>query len=320
MNEPQPQHTVSQRMRVQGHKVRSLRDSGLTWVTLDPIPDLACGADLATRRLPGLGLQSGLVWGNRHQHRQADVAAGNDDVSLHVNVSGISMVSGRGREIVLRDGDAVLLSYAEPRVVMRPRLVDHRIVRLPRASLAPLVSNIDDALLLHIPRAAGALSLLTTYIGALIEDPAIELPDIRQIIAAQLCDLIAFTVRATRGVTGIAEGGGIRVARLRAIKRDIEANLTNSELSVASTARRQGISESYIRKLFESEDTSFSKFVLSRRLVRAHRSLLNRDCVVRTIGSIAFDCGFGDLSYFNRVFKRAYGRPPSEIRDETMGR
>ena len=32
------------------------------------------------------------------------------------------------------------------------------------------------------------------------------------------------------------------------------------------------------------------------------------------IASIAFACGFGDLSYFNRTFKRLYGAPPSDIR------
>jgi AraC-like DNA-binding protein len=34
----------------------------------------------------------------------------------------------------------------------------------------------------------------------------------------------------------------------------------------------------------------------------------------RTIGSIAFDVGFGDLSYFNRTFRRRYGATPGEIR------
>jgi len=30
----------------------------------------------------------------------------------------------------------------------------------------------------------------------------------------------------------------------------------------------------------------------------------------RTIGSIAFDAGFGDLSYFNQTFRRRYGAMP----------
>jgi AraC-like DNA-binding protein len=33
------------------------------------------------------------------------------------------------------------------------------------------------------------------------------------------------------------------------------------------------------------------------------------------IAAIAYDAGFGDLSYFNRAFKRHYGATPSEVRD-----
>jgi AraC-like DNA-binding protein len=34
----------------------------------------------------------------------------------------------------------------------------------------------------------------------------------------------------------------------------------------------------------------------------------------RSISSVAFEVGFGDLSYFNRAFRRRYGATPSEVR------
>ena len=33
-----------------------------------------------------------------------------------------------------------------------------------------------------------------------------------------------------------------------------------------------------------------------------------------TIGSLASELGFGDLSYFNRSFRRVYGMTPSDVR------
>jgi len=33
-----------------------------------------------------------------------------------------------------------------------------------------------------------------------------------------------------------------------------------------------------------------------------------------TITWIAFDVGFGNLSYFNRLFRRRYGATPSDVR------
>jgi AraC-like DNA-binding protein len=34
----------------------------------------------------------------------------------------------------------------------------------------------------------------------------------------------------------------------------------------------------------------------------------------QSIGAIAFACGFGDLSYFNRCFRSVYGSAPSHFR------
>ena len=43
--------------------------------------------------------------------------------------------------------------------------------------------------------------------------------------------------------------------------------------------------------------------------------LVNPDLPDRTIASVAFAVGFGDLSYFVRAFRRAYSATPSEVRD-----
>ena len=294
--------------------VQSLFRRGVTFVPLTPIPGLACGADITTRRMPGLGLQSGTVWGNRHQYTRANAANGSDDLSIHINLSGVSIVAGRRREMTLHDGDAIFFSDLEPRTVTRPGRVNHRIIRLPRASLAPVVPDIDDAVLRPIPRGTGALTLLTSYAGALIDDVSVATPQMRQLFIAQLCDLMAVTLSATRDAQVVSDSRGIRAARLNAIKRDIEAHLADSDLSPPAVAARQRISDSYIRKLFEREGTSFSEFVLARRLARAYRMLTDQRWGERTIASIAFETGFGDLSYFNRTFKRSYDFPPSEIR------
>jgi AraC-like DNA-binding protein len=186
---------------------------------------------------------------------------------------------------------------------------------LPRAALSPLVRNIDDAVLLAIPSGTGMLSLLKGYVDAVFDDPALAIPDMRRLVVAHLCDLIAVTLGATRDAAAVAEGRGVRAARLRAIKTDIETHLAQGDLSPGTVANRQKVSDSYIRKLFGGEGTSFSEYVLARRLVLAHRMLTDRRWAETGIASIAYEAGFGDLSYFNRAFKRRYGNTPSEVRD-----
>jgi AraC-like DNA-binding protein len=303
-------------VRVRGRDVQSLHRRGVTWVSFVPMPDRVGGIDFVIRKLPGLGLLSGTVEGIRHEHRRED---NDDDFSFHLNRRGRSIVRARGRETVLRDGDAMLLSYTESRTITRPEPVFHRVLRLPRAALAPLVRNIDDAVLRAIPDGTGALSLLSHYAGALMGDPAAEVPQTRQLVINHLCDLIAVTLGVTGDAAAIAERRGIRIARLGAIKSDIEAHLTDPQLSPSAVAKRQRISDSYIRKLFAYEDTSFTDFVLMRRLAKAHRLLVDPRWADRNIASIAFASGFADLSYFNRTFKRLHGATPSDIRSAAGG-
>ena len=302
-------------VRAQGSAVRSLHDRGVTWVSFTPIPDRACAIDFALRKFPELGLLSGTVKGVRHEHARRDSGDGDDDFSFHMNLNGLSFVDHARGQTTLRQGDGMLLSYSVARTISRPDLVDHRVIRLPRAVLGPLVRNADDFVLRRIPRGTGMMNLISAYTDAVFDDQALAIPEMRPLIAGHLGDLIAVTLGATRDAAALAEGRGMRAARLRAIKHDIEVHLTSADLSIDAVAKRQKISDSYIRKLFESEGTSFSQFVLSRRLVRAQRMLIDRRWSDRTIAWIAFEAGFGDLSYFNRTFKRFYGVTPSEARN-----
>ncbi|WP_454819064.1 helix-turn-helix transcriptional regulator [Labrys neptuniae] len=103
-------------------------------------------------------------------------------------------------------------------------------------------------------------------------------------------------------------------SRLNAIKSDIEAHLDDQALNASQVALRHGISTRYLQKLFEGEGETFSEFVLQRRLDRAMRRLQSPDEGKRSISEIAFDVGFGDLSYFNRTFRRRFDTSPRLVR------
>jgi AraC-like DNA-binding protein len=305
----------AERVEAFGAEVQSLHERGVTWVSFSPMSNFECRIDFTLRKFRNLGLLSGTVQGVRHEHARRDSGDSDDDLSLQLNVTGVSRVDAARRETTLHDGDAMLLSYAVSRTISREAPVDHRVVRLPRSALSPLVPNVDAAVLLRIPSGTGMLGLLKTYVDAAFRDPALADPDMRAVVVAHLCDLVAVTIGATRDAAAVAEGRGIRAARLRAIKADIEENLVDRDLSPRAVAKRQRVSDSYLRKLFASEGTSFSQYVLSRKLLLAHRMLSDRRRLELGVAAIAYDAGFGDLSYFNRAFKRSYGATPSELRE-----
>jgi AraC-like DNA-binding protein len=51
--------------------------------------------------------------------------------------------------------------------------------------------------------------------------------------------------------------------------------------------------------LFADEGTTFTVFLLDQRLPLAHRMWTDSRVTDCSISQISFDCGFGDLSYFN---------------------
>jgi AraC-like DNA-binding protein len=121
-------------------------------------------------------------------------------------------------------------------------------------------------------------------------------------------------LNSTHDGSSVANGREVRAARLRAIKADILENLDDLDLTLNSVALRQRITPRYVHKLFEFEGITFSEFVLGQRLMRAHGMLCNPRSVDLTITAIAHAAGFGDLSYFNRTFRRRFGATPSELR------
>jgi AraC-like DNA-binding protein len=212
-----------------------------------------------------------------------------------------------GAAALLFNGSASSVEYSGPCRVTA--------VRIRRAELAQAVAGLEDIPVRAVDPNSQALRLLREYVDFLREEGPAADPALAQSVAAHLTDLVALSLGATRDALYIARGRGIRAARLVAIKNDISSNIGDSALAIDAVAARQGITPRYIRQLFESEGTSFSEHVVQQRLARAYEMLADVSKFYITISAIAFECGFGDLSYFNRTFRRRYGATPSDIRN-----
>ena len=238
-----------------------------------------------------------------------------DDLVLNITLSGGRSVRQRGRETIVEAGEAVLTTSADIGHVNIPVVSRMFSFRVRLESMRPMIADFDACLVRAIPRETPALRLLTSYAHEIVRAAALTAPEMRGHVVAHLYDLIAMTIGATRDAAETARGRGVGVARLRAIKADIVEKLGRGDLTIHTIAAAHGISPRYVRALFDAEGTTFSDFVVERRLALAHRKLTDPHYVGHTISAIAFECGFGDLSYFNRVFRRRYGATPSDVRE-----
>src|SRR5262249_1363567 len=198
--------------------------------------------------------------------------------------------------------------------VARPAQVRFVGLRLPLGALSPLVPDLDHSEIRVIPRATPALNLLRRYLRLIAQESALATADLQRAAATHVYDLAALALGTTADGAERARTRGVRAARLEAIKADITAHLDEANLSIATVATRNGVTLRYLQKLFETDGTSFSEFVVGRRLANAYRMLTNPFQSHRAISNIAYDVGFNDLSYFNRAFRRRYGSTPSEVR------
>jgi AraC-like DNA-binding protein len=274
-------------------------------------------AEVVIRTRPRHGLAPAADPGRSRRRIRDFTADGNHDVILLMPMTDIHMVSHRAQDVTLAAGDAVLLSGVGMGSSSRPSGSPGVIIDLYRRRPVPLIIGIERAHRRAIASTSDAPSRLANYAEMLAGDHRLGMPDLQRAIVTQLRELFALTVGTRRDCTTYATREDVRAARLAAIKADITENIGRHELSIATVAARHGVTARHVQKLFEADGTTFSAFVLGTRLSLACCALNDPSRAGHNISSIAFELGFGDVSYFNREFRRCYGVVPSALRAMT---
>ena len=295
------------------HRVAIWREVfGRTIAKLDfePLSDGRLVAEATRKGMPGLGMFS--MSSNELRFRKLPGLIDNDDLILAIVETGTWSGSQLGREAHLAAGDAVLCSNAE--VAVGVASGRRSMVRLPAKAIAPFIGDPNAAVLRRIPAHDHALCLLKGYLATLRGGNAAAPAELQRLAVTHVYDLVALTLGATREGAEVAKSRGARAARLRAIKDEVARRAHEHGLSIGAIARRLHLTPRCIQLMFEGDGTTFTEFVLDERLARAHRMLASAACADRKISAIAYDAGFGDLSYFIRAFRRRYGALPSDVR------
>ena len=236
----------------------------------------------------------------------------NDDrycLARHTGARAAQLVH-RGREFTMRPGSLVLLKLDEP--FHSADGSNHKKftnVHLP-AGLRASIRGLDDLVGRELAP-GGALSLAMDYSDLLLEHPG-AVDEAGMAIAAHLIDLVTLGFGARGDVREAAQRGGLRSVRLQAVLMILEMRFAEPDFSAHRLAAAAGLSERYVNELLYEDGASFSVRLNELRLRKAADLLVHAGD--RRISDIAFDCGFNDLSYFNRCFRRRFGLTPSAAR------
>lgn len=285
---------------------------------MDKLRDVPFQADLALNMLPNILIMEGTLHGSRNRRTRALVEGDTEDAVLLINLEGPHLIEQGGRETVLGDGEAILISSADPSSFTHRPPGKVLGLRLPKSRLAPLLNGGECCFMQRIHRGDPALHLLTNYIGLTWDARLAGNAELQHLMAGHIVDLMAAVLGAAKDAAHAATEGGLRAARLNLVKKDIARTLHQPDLSVQMLASRHHSTPRSIQRLFEAEGTTFTRYLLEQRLARACQILSDPRRAGEKISSVAFDCGFGDVSYFNRTFRHCYGAAPSDIREQVL--
>ncbi|MBR0969219.1 helix-turn-helix transcriptional regulator [Bradyrhizobium japonicum] len=279
---------------------------------LDPASDVPFRATMNSIHIGTtmLGRCDGSFVTVRREKRQV-LETGDDRFCLARNTGDrSSQVVHRGREFTMRPGSMVLLKLDEPFFAAdgasHKRFTN---VHLPVDTLRAMVADVDDLVGCEL-EPGGALSLAMDYSDLLLRHSTAA-DEAGMAIAAHLLDLAAIGLGARSDIATAARRRGLRTVRVKAVLTILEARFHEPDFSAQRLAAAAGLSERYVNELLFEAGASFTTRLNELRLRKAADLLAHRE---GRISDIAFACGFNDLSYFNRCFRRRFGLTPTAAR------
>ncbi|GLR69010.1 hypothetical protein GCM10010909_36920 [Acidocella aquatica] len=235
-----------------------------------------------------------------------------ENLFLIVQMEGRCGVAQGDREVFLETGDCILLDSTQPLALhFFGHFSNHLSLHLPRQHMYSgrgAAFDVGRKLSFADPMVA----MLRALIEKTIETPAAS-PG-----AQHLRELI---LSATRQAF-FAEDDATSLPyldtskkRLQVAELLIDRHLTEPYLGGKWLAGQLGVSPRTLQEDFQGRGTTCTTVIRNRRLRLAREKIeqIHTDRSAQTISEIAYDCGFNDISYFNRSFKEMFACAPGDM-------
>jgi AraC family transcriptional activator of tynA and feaB len=235
--------------------------------------------------------------------------------TLLMPLKGRIQLSHYGRDVMLEEGDFALFDSRAPSRMSYVGVGANQTlaVTAPTSTLRAYLPLPESVCGMRMPGARGVGRLLPPMLRGLWTQAAEGIPgDLGFALVTSLLHVAAAAYAVEQRAE--VDDSAVRSVRKAQIKRFIEANLRDPELSVGAIAESMGVSSRYVHRVFAGENESILAYILRRRLEECARQLNNPLWVGHTATKIAFEWGFGSTAHFSRAFKLHFGVTPNDHR------
>lgn len=272
-------------------------------------------ASLDTAPLGGLYMANARSAAAKVNRTERHVARSRDhQFFLHMQLENSLTACQQGHVAELDEGDFVLCDSALPYSLAFDQPCSTLVLGIPAKILKVHLPSPELAVGIKISGAHGMGQTLQVMIRSIWSqmDEGFE-EELGQRVAQNLLDVMATACSTAQ--SGPASESAVAGSRRIQIKRYIEANLRDPELSARKVAGSFRISTRYLHMLFSVENETVSNYILRRRIEECAKQMSGYIWRGHTITEIAFGWGFNNTTHFARVFRNHYGMSPRDFRN-----
>lgn len=219
-----------------------------------------------------------------------------------------------GREVILSPGDLTLLDTGRAYEATFDAAFALIIIQVPPELMSQYVRSPEEFLARSVTCQSGMGAVLSAYVQMIARMIAVLSLNDQRLVVAHMLELVALSLGAATGMSSTPTRQDVRNRQIRAAKSFIEKNIRDHALNGEMIARATGMSERYLRALFQAQSTSITKYIINRRMEMCWSTLQSEHARDYSIQQIALSSGFRDYSYFTTKFKERYGVSPSFVR------
>ena len=234
-----------------------------------------------------------------------------DDISIDfMAMSSPASVTHGDATRLLRAGDMIVMDLSQPAKMKRGK---HRVISLfiPRARVRAVVSE-PSQLAGRLVQPRGVAALLRSHMQMTMDQAAYLQPGQRAMAVAVAVEMAVTMLHGEAPAltnievldTGLYQAAKICIAR----------DCINPALTPLRVAQHLGCSRTGLYRAFARHGESVSAAIWSARIAHARRMLRSNLYRHLLVAEIALRSGFSDHSTFDRMFRRAHGMTPGEMR------